>query len=240
MIDNTSGNDDGYGDFTDQCATFEAGETFSIELHPGTIATPPEAVFWTIFVDFNGDGDYDESGEYAAYGSGVSTMTGMLTVPEDIVSVRTTMRIVMSQNDYQTDPCEPYEVGETEDYCLILNGRQPIGSLITNLSFEDGELATRSSKEDAVKLETMKTMDYGVRVYPNPVSEVMTVEINDLDNVVRVGLYSANGQLVQSYRPSQLMKENRIQVSEMESGFYLLKSMYKDGHTETAKVIIQK
>ncbi len=239
-IDNTSGMNGGYGDFRDQCATFTAGETFNIQLYPGIASTPIEKVFWTIFIDMNHDGDFDDAGEFSAYGCGTTVMNGMLTVPDNVLNGETVIRIIVSPDDYQTDPCVSYPVGETEDYCIVFNGGTPFTDYESEDSFTNQSVENRSNRTEAIQLQTVTENKYGLRVYPNPVSEVMTIEIIDLPNIVSLELNTIDGKMIKQIDPQTLKDVNRVPVAEIESGFYVLNARYINGHIESQKVIIQK
>ena len=75
----------------------------------------------------------------------------------------------------------------------------------------------------------------GLRVWPNPVRDNLTVEG---ENVCRVELYNAVGQPVVI---SPLMEGNRcnIPVSQLPAGIYLLKATANDNSTLVRKVMVR-
>ena len=111
-LDNTSGAS-GYTDFTSLFATMEEGSTVSVSLTPGfsgTIYTE----YWTIWIDYNGDHDFEDTGEEVFSGVGSSTVTGSFTVQSG-VNITTRMRVSMKYSGYPS-PCETFTYGEVEDY----------------------------------------------------------------------------------------------------------------------------
>jgi PKD repeat protein len=111
-LDNTSGAS-GYTDFTSLFATMQEGSTVNVSLTPGfsgTIYTE----YWKIWIDYNGDHDFEDAGEEVFSGVGSSTVTGSFTVQSG-VNITTRMRVTMKYAGYPT-PCETFTYGEVEDY----------------------------------------------------------------------------------------------------------------------------
>jgi len=93
-INNTSGANGGYGDYTNISGNVILGNTLPVSLtatYPG--ATYPEN--WKIWIDFNRDGDFTDAGEEVFSGSGTGTVTGNLTIPNNASLGSTGMRVSM-------------------------------------------------------------------------------------------------------------------------------------------------
>jgi Zn-dependent metalloprotease len=105
-----------YSDFTDLTAHLIRGKTFNVELTPGF---PGSAYteWWEIWIDFNGDYDFEDAGEEVFSGSGNSVVTGSFTVPGDAVLGDTLMRVSMSYGTYPPY-CGTFYYGEVEDYTV--------------------------------------------------------------------------------------------------------------------------
>jgi|GEM_PF-643724 len=120
-INNTSsGNNGGYTDFTAQVGTVSAGETYAINLTPGF----PGTIYnenWRVWIDFNRDGDFTDSGEQLLSESGNSTINSSITIPSSVSSGTTRMRVSMKWNGTPT-PCETFDYGEIEDYSISIGG----------------------------------------------------------------------------------------------------------------------
>src|ERR1700722_7330999 len=52
-INNTSGNNGGYGNFTNQSATLFAGTDYTIALTPGFVSGAAYFEYWTVYIDYN-------------------------------------------------------------------------------------------------------------------------------------------------------------------------------------------
>ena len=118
-LDHNSGAS-GYSDFTSYTAHLTAGSSASVSLTPG-FAGSSYSEYWTIFIDYNVDGDFADSGETVYQGSGSSTVNGSFNVPSGLNCV-TRMRVAMQYNSYRTDSCGTFTYGEVEDYTVDIGG----------------------------------------------------------------------------------------------------------------------
>lgn len=122
-IDKTSGNNGGYRDYTNLTADFTANTSNTIKLTPGFTGS----VFseqWTVYIDYNEDGDFVDAGENL--GSVTSTSTSAVslsfTVPSTAVNGKTRMRVQMTFGTASTNPCAVLTFGEVEDYSVKISG----------------------------------------------------------------------------------------------------------------------
>ncbi|HEX5150550.1 MAG TPA: M4 family metallopeptidase [Parafilimonas sp.] len=123
VIDNTSGNNGGYGDYTALSRTAVAGTTQQISLWAGfTSLTYSE--YWEVYIDYNQDKDFDDAGERVAFGTSTGTTKKNLsfTIPLTAKNGTTRMRVVMNFNSYLNNPCGSFTDGEAEDYSVKFSG----------------------------------------------------------------------------------------------------------------------
>jgi len=121
-INNTSGNNGGYVDFTNTVFTaVELGETYQIRLQPG-FGVEPWTQYWHVWIDVNLDGDFLGAEELVFQGYSFGEVVGEVTIPESVANTFTKMRVQMRYNTYPTDGCAVFASGEVEDYTLIVNG----------------------------------------------------------------------------------------------------------------------
>lgn len=106
----------GYTDFTAQTAQITAGSNASVTLTPD-FSSSTYNEYWKIYVDFNMDGDFTDSGETVFSDSGTSAVSGSFSVPSGSEGTITRMRISMKYNSSQTS-CETFSYGEVEDYTV--------------------------------------------------------------------------------------------------------------------------
>jgi PKD repeat protein len=111
-MDNTSGAA-GYTDFTSITCDLTGGNTVNVSLTPG-FSGSTYTEYWRIWIDYNGDHDFEDAGEEVFSGYGSSTVTGSFTVASD-VDIVTRMRVSMKYAGYPS-PCETFTYGEVEDY----------------------------------------------------------------------------------------------------------------------------
>jgi len=111
-LNNPSGSS-GYTNFTSLNANLTAGSNASVVLTPtgGTSYTK----YWKIWIDYNRDGDFTDSGENVVTRSGKGVVSGNFTVPVSTAKGTTRMRVSMrSGNNPPT--CSSFNYGEVEDY----------------------------------------------------------------------------------------------------------------------------
>jgi len=103
----------GYTDFTNITCNLTGGTTPGVVLTPG-FSGGVWTEYWTIWIDYNDDHDFDEAGESEFSGYGTSVVSGSFTVNPGIDKV-TRMRVSMKYAAYPTS-CETFAYGEVEDY----------------------------------------------------------------------------------------------------------------------------
>jgi PKD repeat protein len=111
---------DGYSDFTNQSTIVQAGVSYPI--------TVTNSDWWTgdingCWIDFNYDGDFEDSGEAISLSSLNSNgeSTGMIAIPGNPYLGTVRMRI-RSQYEGVLMPCGVTSFGEVEDYSLTIVG----------------------------------------------------------------------------------------------------------------------
>lgn len=170
-IDNTSGNDGGYGDHTGNTTDLLIGQSTPITLTPGFgFFTFPE--YFTVWVDLDQDGQFLGPNELV-FDPGAPSETatsGMLIIPGTATAGPVRLRVVMQYNAAVPDGCTNYDFGETEDYCVNL-------------------LEFVSINEEA--------QDVAVNIYPSPADDEISIvftgtqsgrilELEALDNSGRI------------------------------------------------------
>ncbi|UCH98232.1 MAG: PKD domain-containing protein, partial [Candidatus Aminicenantes bacterium] len=119
-----------YSDFTYMTANLAEGESADVLLTPGFPGSS-YTEYWKIWIDYNVDGDFEDSGEEVFSGSGSSTVSGSFTVPSGTGGVSTRMRVSMSYSTYPPI-CGTFTYGEVEDYTVDISGGCTQYTLTTN------------------------------------------------------------------------------------------------------------
>lgn len=132
-IDNTSGNNGGYGDYTALSTTLAAGISQTITLTPG-FAVEPFPEFWEAYIDYNQDGDFVDAGEKIGQNSSQGTVAIPFVVPLTAVNGNTRMRVVMRWASYLNNPCGSFFNGEAEDYTVQITCPVPTSLSASNIS----------------------------------------------------------------------------------------------------------
>ncbi|RPD49698.1 T9SS C-terminal target domain-containing protein [Hymenobacter sediminis] len=195
-ISRTSGANAGYYDGTASATTVTAGSSQTISYSAG-YASSAYTEYWKVYIDYNQDGDFTDSGELVASrsSSSASTLTSTFTVPATAKTGATRLRIVMSDAS-ATMSCNSYSYGETEDYTLTITGG-----------------AARQSGQTAEAA--------GYRVFPNPATDVLNIEVPAATNAatVSVKVYDLRGAEMKQIT----FDGNLLNIGHLAKGVYTLR-----------------
>ncbi len=151
-----------YSDFTSISTTLNEGTAYTITVTPTWTGTT-YAEGYSVWIDYNGDKDFDDSGEQV-WSKAASTNTpnsGTFTVPNGTVGAATRMRVSMKYNGIPT-ACETFTYGEVEDYTVALNG----GTVDIQAPSAPSSLVASSVTQTTVNLSwTASTDNVGVTGY---------------------------------------------------------------------------
>ncbi len=109
----------GYADNTNLQTDIEQGGVYPISVDPGlSWSGHITDLYWRIWIDFNRDGDFEDSGELVLQDQTTSAgISGNLLVPANASIGLARMRISMKKDAY-ADPCEQFPLGEVEDFAV--------------------------------------------------------------------------------------------------------------------------
>jgi Zn-dependent metalloprotease len=121
-INNSSNGNGGYTDFTAISTDLTQGASYTITVTPtwtGTVYSEGYAVW----IDYNADGDFDDTGElvWSKTASKTTPVSGTFSIPTSANTGATRMRISMKYNGIPT-ACEAFNYGEVEDYTVNITG----------------------------------------------------------------------------------------------------------------------
>jgi chitodextrinase len=166
-INNLSGNNGGYGNFTALSTNLVRGRSNTITITPAWTATVYNEAY-RVWIDYNKDGDFLDSGEQVVNVTRTKTtpIARSFTVPTTALLGTTRMRVSMKYNASPTS-CETFADGEVEDYTVNISATaRPEDTTVATLAFN---------------------------VYPNPVKGDM-LNIANLEEAATYRVFNLMGQ----------------------------------------------
>ena len=164
-INNVSGNNGGYGDFTSMSTNLSIGTSIPFSISPASTSSMYFGAY-CIWIDFNQDGDFADNGEQVLSESKTKTklISGSIFVPTNALPGSTRMRVSMKNNAYPT-ACESFSYGEVEDYTVtITSSWKTEEEIITKLDFKlypnpvIGEILNISSSDNLTEFRIFDMM----------------------------------------------------------------------------------
>lgn len=120
-INNATGDDGGYGDHTDVFTELGVGMAHAIQLDPDFNGIQFNE-WWHVWIDLDQNGTFDNPDELI-FNSGNAdneAVEGVVDIPADALLGHTRMRVIMRYNEAPGSPCDGFDYGEVEDYCITL------------------------------------------------------------------------------------------------------------------------
>lgn len=190
-INNTSTGTSGYENFTSVSTNVTRGTAYSISVTPIWTSTVYSEAY-AVYIDYNGDGDFTDSGELAwsKTGSTTSPATGTITIPSTATVGSTRMRVMMQYNSVPSSSCGTYTYGQVEDYTLniVSSGR--------------AETGTRDLITD-------------IKLYPNPVKDILYISNTTAEDYK---IFDMGGKLINSGK----LERGSVNVSSLIKGAYMI------------------
>lgn len=190
-INNTSTGTAGYENFTSVSTNVTRGSAYAISVTPVWTSTVYNEAY-AVYIDYNGDGDFTDSGELAwsKTGSATSPATGSVTIPSTATVGTTRMRVMMKYNSVPSSSCGSYTYGQVEDYTLniVSSGR--------------GEISVQDLLTD-------------VKLHPNPAKDILHIS-NTTNEDYRI--FDMGGKLINSGK----LERGSVNVSNLIKGAYMI------------------
>ncbi len=231
-VTNNSGDNNGYGDFTNITMSANQGESISLTLNPGFNSgffgptTYPE--YWRIWIDYNQDGDFNDAGELAfdAGGTSTTTVTGSITIPSNANSGNTRMRVSMKYNA-APGPCENFSFGEVEDYTINIGmGSQSFATTSTGNNPTDSFFS-----------------EISMSVAPNPTADYanLSLDLGSDQEELTVSVMTLSGKVIHSEQLNNTVTEPlqrlTIDLTNQASGTYIIMARTASGNSKTIRVV---
>ncbi len=237
-IHNYSGNNGGYADFTYLSTGLSCGQSQTITLKPG-YAGNAYAEYWSVWVDWNQDGDFDDAGELEVQTAGYYTRYGTISAPNDAVHGDTRMRVSMSYNGYPS-ACDAFQYGEVEDYTIHVNGNAGLVVINEDDKGEDNSATTYS--EDENDRQTTAIGTGSVDVFPNPATNHVFVNLNAFaGKAVDVQIINSFGQVIIQQQIAEVLDQRlQFDLSTFETGHYVVTVITADGERIAKGLVVRK
>ena len=226
-INNTSGNNNGYGNYTALSTNLAGSTAYTITLTPGFTGSSYRE-YWKVYVDYNKNGVFTDAGENVASVNATAATSATFTIPSTALNGSTRMRIQMRYNAYATSSCGNFTYGEVEDYSVNITGNAQI-------SQGDDQDGVTSLPLSADAIQDMV-------LYPNPAQDLVTLEFTSpKEGTVNLGVYNLVGQKMISQVQSVREGENMISIntSTLPKGVYLFE-LERSGVIEREKFLISR
>lgn len=194
-IDNTSGANAGYGDFTSQSTSIAKGGSTTITITPAwTDAAYSEG--YSVWIDFNQDGDFADAGEqvFTQAATQNTSVSGTINIPTTALAGSTRMRVSMKYNGIPT-ACKTFNYGEVEDYTLMIG-----------------------TKAQARQTRQRDIIDSDLVLYPNPVKNgILYLGGKQFQGAT----YTIKNEIGQSLIQAKMVS-NQLNVKQLPAGIYIL------------------
>ncbi len=214
-INNVTGNNGGYGNFTALSTTVNRGTAYTITLTPGWTSTV-YAEGWKVWIDYNRNGVFDAA-EAVLTGAASTTTprTGTITIPTTATPGTMRMRVQMKYNSSTITACEALTYGEVEDYTINVSTLR------------------ESAPSTAADVATV-----GMIMYPNPTNDNLTVELTQWNgSAVQARMLDLMGRELEQF---QINGNNAVlNVANLPSGVYFINITTEDKQTLTQKFVKQ-
>ena len=202
-LNNTSGNDNGYGDYTSLSTSLAAGSLSKIMITP-TWTNGSRAEYYNVWIDFNNNGTFETSElVFSKSKSRNAYVGGTINIPSNAVIGTTRMRVSMKYNAFAT-ACEVFSAGEVEDYSIEITP-----AIVSRNASENVEI-----KEDIAVSNKIE-----FKLYPNPVKgSVLYFADLDLENTSTYRIFNLMGQQV----GNGTIENNSINVDNLMPAIYII------------------
>ncbi|MBS7255317.1 M4 family metallopeptidase [Flavobacterium branchiicola] len=214
-INNTSTGTAGYENYTALSTNASRGTAYTITITPSWTSTVYSEGY-AVFIDYNQDGDFADSGEtvWTKATSKTTPVTGTITIPATAALGTTRVRVSMKYNGIPTS-CEAFSYGQVEDYSINITASGAIASEEINTGL----------------LETTETSSFAL--YPNPVEDELNVSfLNSTGYTFRIT--NTLGQQISSGQ----LSGSPINVSALNTGVYIIE--LNNGGKRVVKKFVKK
>ena len=160
-ISNTTTGGTGYENYTAISTNAVRSTAYTITITPSWTSTKYKEGY-AVFIDYNKDGDFADSGEtvWTKAASTTTPVSGTFTIPATATLGATRIRVSMKYNGIPTS-CETFSYGQVEDYTVNITSAARIDEAATSLAYK---LYPNPVKGDVLYISNLSS-DSTYRVY---------------------------------------------------------------------------
>ncbi|SFB31489.1 Por secretion system C-terminal sorting domain-containing protein, partial [Flavobacterium swingsii] len=207
-INNLSGNNNGYGNYTTLSTSVSVGSTSSITITPAWNGMSVSEAY-RVWIDYNQDGNFgSDELVFSKSKTKASSVSGSFIIPSTALVGNTRMRVSMKYNAFPT-ACEMFTNGEVEDYTV---------NITTGVTAKVGtETTDDSAKIDDSATENKEVSKLSFNLYPNPVKGE-TLNFSGIENNSSYRIFNLMGQQMTNGNTDN----NSINVGRLMPGIYII------------------
>ncbi|UPT72188.1 MAG: M12 family metallo-peptidase [Flavobacterium sp. JAD_PAG50586_2] len=190
-INNPSTGTAGYENFTALSTNVARSTSYTISITPTWTGTSYNEGY-AVFIDYNQDGDFSDSGEtvFTKARSKTTPATGSFTIPASATLGSTRMRVSMKYNATPT-ACETFSYGQVEDYTINIG--------------------------TTARIDEVNNTRIAFNLYPNPVKG----DILNIANLESPSTYKIFNMMGQELGSGKIENES-IYVGSLKTGTFLI------------------
>ncbi|PKQ63141.1 hypothetical protein BZG02_10285 [Labilibaculum filiforme] len=220
-MSNPSGDDGGYGDYTNMIANVQPGNNYTLNFSLAYKSRTYTAN-WSVYIDFNRDGNFTANElVVSGYTASAAISTSNISIPASAAIGHTRMRVILKHRRAAKSGCEIFSQGEVEDYTLDISNTAPA-------------IAARSSAINFGAPLSQTPPIEELKLFPNPAKDYVTLYIQgNIQSKVKIS--SITGKTIKMLTLDQ--ENNTIDVSNLPSGIYFIS--IEDGDEIISKKLIK-
>lgn len=219
-INRVSGNDGGYFNGTANSTNLLRGASQTIAFSSGFASTTYRQ-YWRVWIDYNKDGDFTDTGEQVVSTdiTGSGNGLGTFVIPNSALLGTTRMRVA-SKNGSLPTSCQTFSYGEVEDYTV--------------------NIITPVTARKAVESLNEKTNIHLVKVSPNPVKDFINVDFGQTINEnIHYTLATEVGVIVATGEINGTNESAKINSKKLKKGLYVLNLVLLGNEKKSIKILKQ-
>ncbi|MBP6409612.1 MAG: fibronectin type III domain-containing protein [Pseudarcicella sp.] len=163
-------------------------------------------VYWSAWIDYNKDGDFQDAGEllFTRNISSSGTLSSSFTVPNTAQDGQTRLRIAMKYGS-TANTCETFNYGEVEDYLVNISNSPTSAKIGTNQDSDN---------------------NWTIKLSPNPTSDFLKVEVENIHiDDLTFKITDTKGTTLKIKDISKIDEKSvKINVKNLSTGMYILKA----------------